>query len=136
MPAGPRRAAFVAALLVAVGCSAERYEVPERTDAVRAEEARVAALVAEQHAWPGRTRPDCRVRVLGMDGATTYAWADCTVAASGDAPEGGWSTPYRVDGSTVRGPGDGGAYAADVRKLFPGPMATAILEHRDDLLPE
>ncbi|HVF20921.1 MAG TPA: hypothetical protein VNA14_11865 [Mycobacteriales bacterium] len=123
------------ALAGAACAGTERYEPPARTDAVRAEEARVAALVADQQRWPGRARPSCAVRVLGIDGPTSYAWADCSVPASGDAPSGGWSAPYRIEGTTVRGPADGAGYAASVRELFPEPLAEAILDHRADLRP-
>ena len=131
-----RRIPVLLVLVALAACSrGDRYEVPERTAAVRAEETRLAALIATTQRWDGRPLPACQVRVLGMDGATSYAWADCTVAAAGDAPEGGWSTPYRVDGTTVRGPADGGGYAPSVRELFPGALADAILDHRDDLRP-
>ena len=103
-----------------------------RTPEVVAEEARIVALL-EGQADSGSTT--CAVRILGIEGQSTYAWTTCmSVGASGDTS--GTSVPIRVDGSTVRGPSDGGGYADSVRALFPDRVADAVLDDQERMKPE
>lgn len=126
-----RWAVSVVVLAGLVGCASKKYEVPSRTDAVRAEEVRLAALIEQHERLQRGAKGTCTVRVLGMESQTSYAWADCSFP-----PSSGSSVPYRVDGTTIRAPQDGSGFSSDVKKMFPGPMADAILEHRDDLRPQ
>jgi hypothetical protein len=131
-----RAVAVVLALAGAAGCGGQRYEVPERTPRVAAEEARVAALLErhESESWGGRSGT-CSVRVLGMEGATTFAWAHCTFPTA-ESPDAGVSTAYRIDGDEVRGPLDGAGYGDSIRSMFPGELASAVLENPDRLRPD
>jgi hypothetical protein len=103
-----------------------------------AEEARVAALLERQesHSFDERTGK-CSVRILGMDGASTFAWAICLFPAStdGTVPLSGVSTAYRIDGTSVRTPQDGAGFADSIRSMFPEELARAVLEDADRLRP-
>lgn len=78
----------------------------------------------------------CGVDVLGgsADGHYAYVWADCEtfVETNGAAlgPGSGVSAPVRVDTTdrTVQLPGDGSAYAAGIRRLFPPQLVDRLLE--------
>lgn len=66
------RVVVIAAALAA--CAEQPYEPPPRTDQVKTEEVRVAALI-EQRERPRFSggRGECDVRILGIDGGSTYA---------------------------------------------------------------
>ncbi len=98
---------------------------------MRAEEVRLAGLI-EQHerAGFGGVQGQCNVRFLGSEGSTAFAWANCSFP-----PTSGSSTAYRIEGSTVIKPGDGSAFAASVKRMFPQELADAILHDREALRP-
>ncbi|MDG4839813.1 hypothetical protein O7631_25070 [Micromonospora sp. WMMD967] len=114
------------------GCSEPPYPLPDRNAAdVRAEEERLARLLpGELLGGPGT----CEVRLLGRDGASSFAWAHCE-AAPGPGFTTGVSVPVRVDGERVTQPGDGSEYSASVRRMFPGRLAEAVLHDDGRLRP-
>ncbi|HEU0132487.1 MAG TPA: hypothetical protein VFQ85_15995 [Mycobacteriales bacterium] len=127
MRRAPAATAVLAVLLLGA-CTRTVDDLPDRADpAVHAEEQRLAALLG-RGAVLSRPGP-CAVRLLGRDGATSYAWAECRV---GDEAV---SLPVRVDGERVRYPGDGGAFARDVRRLFPRRLEDVILRAPDGVRP-
>ncbi|MGA4727753.1 hypothetical protein ACWEOS_22575 [Micromonospora taraxaci] len=75
----------------------------------------------------------CKVRLLGQDGSSSFAWAHCE--ASGPGNVSGISTPVRVDGERVTQPGDGSEYAPSVRRMFPDRLAEAVLDDDGRLRP-
>ena len=119
------------------GCSGETFEPPARTPEVAAEETRVAARL-EQHGrstgFPHGMDGGCAVRILGIDGPTTYAWSTCKFRDASGAWS-GVSGPVRVEGTDVRRTADGGGYDESVRELFPAEMANAIFEDQNSLMP-
>ena len=125
------------ALMAAVGCSGHGYEPPERTAQVLAEETRVAALIERHEAPAFENRSGrCDVRILGMEGDSTFAWAECTYPAGrGEAPAAGVSTAYRIEGQSVRGPQDGSGYSESIKQLFPVSVAQAILDDQEQVRP-
>ncbi|GAA4565955.1 hypothetical protein GCM10023176_15120 [Micromonospora coerulea] len=114
------------------GCSEPQYALPDRsTAAVQAEEQRLAALLpGELVSGPGT----CKVRLLGQEGSSSFAWAQCE-----GAPDPGVasavSMPVRVDGDRVTRPLDGSEYSASVKRIFPGRLAEAVLNDPDGLHP-
>ncbi|WBB69522.1 hypothetical protein [Micromonospora sp. WMMD812] len=121
---------FAAGLLA--GCTSPPYPLPDRAAAdVRAEEERLAGLLPRPLLdGPGT----CRVRLLGRDGAVSYAWAHCTGPA-GAGGAAGVSVPVRVEGDAVGVPEDGAGYPESVRRLFPHDLAEAVLDDPDRLRP-
>ena len=119
------------------GCSGETFEPLARTPEVAAEETRVAARL-EQHArstgFPHGAYGGCVVRILGIDGPTTYAWSTCTFRDASGVMS-GVSGPVRVEGTDVRRTADGGGYDDSVRELFPAEIANAIFEDQNSLQP-
>lgn len=118
----------------------DTWSLPDRNDeAVRREEARLAPIVARSDVlgsglWPLSPRPQCKVRLLGTRGDSSFVWARCAREdAAGVTTE--VSLPARVDGDIVRVPAEGSEYAASVRQIFPAPIAEAILRDRDTLKP-
>ena len=72
----------------------------------------------------------CAVRFLGESDGASFVWAECV------SPDGGkLSGPFRVEGTTVVAPEDGGQFSDDVRRLFPAPLDDAILKDPDRLRP-
>ena len=116
-------------LLLLAGCSAT-VDLPERTDAVRAEERRLAAVIeADQRSGFTGQPGACDVRLLRQEGDTSWVWARCTYG------EGGLSTAFRVRGPTVTAPRDGAGYADSIREVFPDDLAAMVLEHQDEVQP-
>jgi hypothetical protein len=77
----------------------------------------------------------CGVDVLGgsPDGRYAYVWADCetfTVVDGRAEPRSGTAAPVRVDTveRSIELPGDGAAYSAGVRRLFPPGLVDQVLE--------
>jgi hypothetical protein len=106
------------------GCSESPYPLPDRgTAAVQAEEARLAALVPDKLlGGPGT----CKVRLLGRDGSSSYAWALCEGTPTAGVAS-AVSVPVRVDGDQVSRPVDGAGYSASVKSMFPRRLANAVL---------
>ena len=121
---------------VLAGCSGETFEPPARTPEIAAEEARVAALLELRARGPGPA-PDggCAVRILGIDGPTTYAWSTCEFRDPAGVLS-GVSVPVRVEGTDVRSPADGAGYDDSIRELFPTEMADAIFDDQNRLQPD
>ncbi|MEU8179179.1 hypothetical protein AB0B86_00220 [Micromonospora sp. NPDC049047] len=114
------------------GCAEAPYPLPDRNAAdVQAEEERLATLLPGELLGRAGT---CRVRLLGRDNSSSFAWAHCDAAPG---PAGVWSisVPVRVDGVRVTQPGDGSAYSASVRRMFPERLARAVLDNDSRLLP-
>ncbi|MEU7611664.1 hypothetical protein [Micromonospora sp. NPDC049204] len=120
------------AIALLAGCSEAAYPLPDRNSAdVQAEEKRLATLLpGELLGGPGT----CKVRLLGRDGSSSFAWAHCDAAPGS---EGGWSVsvPVRVDGDRVTQPGDGSEYSASVRRMFPERLARVVLDDDGKLRP-
>ncbi len=132
----PKGLCVIALVIAIAGCSTDVFQPPQSTAATTTEEARLSVLVADsQRSGFSGARGACAVRLLGSQGRTSFAWAECRFPGLGGAPEGGLSVPVRVDGNTVRLPGDADRFAADVRDLFPKAMVDAILHHPDRLRP-
>ncbi|MGC4749617.1 hypothetical protein ACLQ28_28760 [Micromonospora sp. DT201] len=114
---------FGLAIGLLAGCSEPPYPLPDRTATdVRAEEERLATLLPlELLGGPGT----CKVRLLGREGSSSFAWAHCEAAGPGVVT--GVSTPVRVDGDRVTQPGDGSEYSTSVRRMFPERLAEAVL---------
>ncbi len=128
-----RRAVWLGlAIGLLAGCSEAPYPLPDRNAAdVRAEEERLATLLpGELLGGPGT----CKVRLLGRDDASSFAWAHCEAAPG---PAGVWSVsvPVRVDGDRVTQPGDGAEYSASVRRMFPERLADVVLTDDGRLRP-
>ena len=117
------------------GCSGETFEPLARTPEVAAEETRFAARL-EQRARGTGPVPDggCAVRILRIDGPTTYAWSTCKFRDASGVMS-GVSGPVRVEGTDVRSPTDGAGYDDSVRELFPAEIANAIFEDQNSLQP-
>jgi hypothetical protein len=112
-------------LVCVAGCSG-RPELPDRTDpAIRAEAARIAALLGADPSVVGGPGT-CKVRLLGQEAGASFVWAEC---AALDPPFSGVSAPMRVDGSTVTLPGEGAAYSESVREMFPEDLAEFVLDN-------
>ena len=123
-------AVLMAGAVLVPGCQSS-WRLPDEGDpSVVQEEQRLAALLGTSDDVLGVPGGDCDVRLLGRDGETAYAWAHCESADAGSA-----SVPVRVDGDSVRQPGDGAQYSDDVRALFPSRLADEILERPDRLRP-
>ncbi len=129
---GCRRLAATAVLVLGASLSAcsddkPSFALPDRADpAVRAEEARVAAVLAADTSGrllsrPLQGRPECAVRLLREDGATDYVFARCTAG-----PE-GLVAPVKVTGTVVTVPDDGAGYTASLKRLFPADIAAALI---------
>ncbi|MFI7635507.1 hypothetical protein [Nonomuraea sp. NPDC049400] len=115
------------------GCSEAPYQLPDRnTPAVQAEEKRLAARLPDKLLWAPGT---CKVRLLGKEDSSSFAWAACEITPTADAPSGGVSMPVRVDGDQVRKPADGEGYADSVKHLFPHGLADMVLHEADRLRP-
>lgn len=100
----------------------------------RAEQARLVKLLATDLPGDVWAPAACSVRVLRSEGATTWAWADCTVAAADDGGvRGGWSAPIRVDGDEVTVPKNGTMYEPSINEVFPEDLARYVLDHPDGL---
>lgn len=130
-----RRIAALVLVTVALGGCSEPVGLPDRSDsAVQAEEARIAAVLeSTDDIWvPG----PCEVRLLGQQGATSYAWANCEGYEAEDLPEkSGWGGPVRIDGTRVSQPRDGNLNAADIRDMFPAELADAIFAGDERVYP-
>jgi hypothetical protein len=122
----------VLACVVLPACSGESFQPPARTAAIVAEETRVADLLEQAADAPGG---GCAVRILGVDGPTTYAWATC-VFRDAEGRESGSSIPIRVDGTAVLTPVDGGGYVDSIRAMFPERMAEAVLKDAERYKPD
>ena len=119
---------LVPLLLICVSCSGAELVLPDRTDpAVQAEEQRIATLLqSSTDVWiPGQ----CKVRLLGQEGSTSYVWARCSDGLSGA------SLPLRIDDEQVSAPGDGSLYSDDVIRMFPPELADAILDRDERIFP-
>ncbi|MEH0842445.1 hypothetical protein V6U81_08655 [Micromonospora sp. CPCC 205711] len=114
------------------GCSEPQYALPDRGTAdVQAEERRLASLLpGELLSGPGT----CKVRLIGREGSSSFAWAQCEGAPEPGVTS-GVSMPVRVDGDKVSRPLDGAEYSASVKRMFPGQLVDAILDDRDKLHP-
>jgi hypothetical protein len=130
-----RRIATVPLLLLVAACSqASVPPSPWSADAVRdLLESDPAARTALLGTGAGPVY--CGVDVLGgsADGRYAYVWADCGTFVESDGvlgPGSGVSAPVRVDTTdrTVELPGDGSAYAAGVRRLFPPELVDQLFE--------
>lgn len=115
------------------GCSEAPYPLPDRTSpAVQAEESRLATLLPGALLWaPG----SCEVRLLGTEGSSSFAWAECMTNPTADLASGGFSKPVRVDGEQVRGPVDGTGHKESIEALFPQRLADAVLNEPERLYP-
>ena len=115
-------------LVSGAGCSRPQPELPDRaTPAVRAEEARLAALLgADTSILGGQSR--CRVRLLGQEAGASFVWATCEAV---DPPHTGISAPLRVEGAEVTVPGDGAAFSRTVHEMFPEALADFVLSNQD-----
>ena len=130
-----RRGMFLVLTAALAGCGAQRFELPQRTPEVAAEEARVVALLEQRRgAASDGLKTTCAVRILEIDGATTYAWSSCT-SVDANGVSGGASAPIRIDGDEIQAPADGGGYADSVREMFPERLAEEVLTHQDRLQP-
>jgi hypothetical protein len=113
----PRAALWVLpiATLSLASCSDTRWTLPVRDDeAVRAEEARLAEVVARVDGVVGFSlEATCVVRLLGSDDGASLAWAVCDSADGSRV-----SLPVRVTGDTVDYPQDA-TYQDDVEAMFP-----------------
>lgn len=131
----PRRIAVLVLVAAAIGGCGEPVDLPKRTDpAVQAEEARIAAVLeSTDDIWvPG----PCEVRLLGQEGATSYAWANCEGYEADDLPEkSGWGGPVRIDGDRVSQPRDGNLNGTDIREMFPVELADAIFAGDERIYP-
>ncbi len=115
------------------GCSESPYQLPDRNALdVQAEESRLAALLPDVLLWGPGT---CKVRLLGTEGSSSFAWASCKMTPTVDVPSGAVSLPVRVDGDQVRQPVDGAGYADSVKDMFPRRLADAVLHEPDRLRP-
>jgi hypothetical protein len=115
------------------GCSESPYQLPDRnTPAVQAEERRLAALLPDRLLWAPGT---CRVRLLGREGSSSFAWAACEITPTAELPSGGVSMPVRVDGDQVRKPVDGAGYADSIKSMFPRDLADAMRHDHERLRP-
>lgn len=90
----------------------------------------MADLLETSGAVLGEPGGRCDVRVLGMEGDTSYAWAECQSRTAGAA-----SVPVRVDGEDIQLPEDGSGYSDSVRGLFPPGLAKAISDREEHLRP-
>jgi hypothetical protein len=126
------------ALLVGLmsGCSEAPeapYELPDRNAPdVQAEERRLATLLPDRLLWGPGT---CNVRLIGREGSSSFAWAECEITPTAEHPPGGLSTPVRVDGEEARKPDDGARNAESVKRLFPRDVADAVLNDPERLRP-
>jgi hypothetical protein len=115
------------------GCSEPPYQLPDRSaPAVQDEETRLAALLPDRLLWGPGT---CKVRLLGREGSSSFAWATCEMAPTADVPSGGVSVPVRVDGDQIRMPADGAGYARSVKRMFPRRLADTVLHEAERLRP-
>lgn len=116
------------------GCSEQPYPLPDRTTpAVQNEEKRLAALLPHHLLWGTGT---CKVRLIGTEGSSSFAWADCEMTPTAEAPTGGGtSMPVRVDGERVTQPVDGAGHADSIKQMFPARVADAIFDDSDRLRP-
>jgi hypothetical protein len=115
------------------GCSEPPYPLADRsTPAVRDEERRITTVLRNDARWAGST---CRVRLLGREGSSSFAWADCETPATAGTPAGGESLPLAVDGEKVTSPADGAGYADSVRRMFPPRLADKVLSDPESLRP-
>jgi hypothetical protein len=123
----------VPAVLVGVvgflgGCAAQAEIADPREPEVLAERNRVIRLLATD-LDDGRTPGVCQVKVLRIEGQTTWAHASCSVDADAQGVREGWATFIRVDDDTVRYPEDGSAYEPSLRALYPEDLADWTFEH-------
>ena len=110
------------------GCSSRQSDLPDRAaPAVRAEEARIAALLGADTSILGKPGV-CKVRLLGQEAGASFVWANCDAL---DPPYTAVSTPLRVDDSKVTMPGDGAAFSDTVREMFPKDLADFVLNNQD-----
>ena len=118
----------VQVLLLAVACGLPP-DLPDPSDpAVRAEEARLAAVLAADSTVitpPG----SCAVRLLRQEGGTSYTYALCTNGTTSVA------MPVRVDGEQVTTPEDGSGHTRSVEAMFPDDLAGAVLDRPEDHQP-
>lgn len=126
-----RTGVWLAVASTTLAACGSAWTLPDRgRGVVRDEEARVAALLESTGAVLGDPGGRCRVRLLGTEGKTSYAWAKCSSKRFGGA-----SMPVRVDGENVDQPEDGAGYADSVRDLFPDGLADEILDGSERLKP-
>jgi hypothetical protein len=114
-------------LVFASGCSATQPVLPDRAaPAVKAEEARIAKVLAADHAVlgvPGR----CTVRLLGQQAGASFVMADCKSLDSEYATYG----PKRIDGDKITQTADGPGTYVTMRQMFPEDLADFVLENHD-----
>lgn len=126
-----RTAAALAASVLLAGCVGASVELPDRdSPAVRAEEARIAAVLSADTSGtllspPLEALPECRVRLLRAVGETRYVFAECTAGRAGV------SVPLALVGRTVMAPSDGSEYSPSLRRIFPSDLAEAVLDDPD-----
>lgn len=119
----PVFALFSLALLTSCGSSS--YALLDRTDShVQAKEMELTPIITAAEA-----ADTCAVRFLGESDGASFVWAECV------GPDGELSAPFRIEGTTLAAPRDGGQFANDVRRLFPAPLWEAILKNPDRLRP-
>ncbi len=97
-----------------------------------AEEARLAEVLGKPGAILYGVAGSCKVRLLGRNGTSSYAWASCT-EVGGDGQTA--SIPVRVDEDRVVTPQDGSEYGPSVRRMFPRKLADYVLIHPDSVRP-
>lgn len=115
-------------LVSGAGCSSRQPELPDRAaPAVRAEEARIAALLGADTSILGG-QSECKVRLLGQEAGASFVWATCDAV---DPPYTAVSAPLRVEDSEVTVPGDGAAFSQTVREMFPEALADFVLNNQD-----
>jgi hypothetical protein len=112
------------------GCSSRPPVLPDRASPeVRAEEARVAALLGSETSVVG-ARSACEVRLLRQEAEASFVWATCEAV---DPPHGGMSAPMRVSGSDITVAADGAAFPQSLREMFPEDLADFVLSNPDSL---
>jgi hypothetical protein len=119
-------AAVSLVLTLASACSSPSPVLPDRkTPAVKAEETRVATLLAADRSVLGSPGA-CKVRLLGQDSGASFVYASCRVPG----PDGeGASGPYRVEGTRVTVPADGAGFSESVHTMFPDDLAEYVLKN-------
>lgn len=127
---GVSRLVLVVMLVAAGACHSGSYKLPDASSPeVKAEQARLALVIASREASDVGPSPVCQVRLLGQHGTVSYVWALCRARTGGAA-----SFPARVDGQRVQTPRDG-HYGEDVHKLFPAGLARLIDRDAASLYP-
>ena len=114
------------ALVFVSGCSSHPVLPDRAAPAVKAEEARIEAILGADLSVLG-VPGTCKVRLLGQQGEASIVMADCKALKSDYATYG----PKRVDGARVTQAADGPGAFLTVRQMFPEDLADLVLEDPD-----